>query len=189
MMPLSVGLDLSLTHAGIASWQDEEHARLTVIGSAAAGPAITDRWRRLEAQRDAIFEFIDPGWLEDGRPIGGPGSHAVVEQPAYAQTQGSQHDRSGLWWAVMSLLTGGFDHVTEVPPSTLKKFACGKGNASKAEVMAATAQNFPGLVFKDDNDSDALWLAVMARARHDPDLAGVPMTKYRTEAMKAVAWG
>lgn len=188
-MPTVVGLDLSLTGSGVAVYRDERHPRLQVIGSAPAGASIKDRWKRLGGQAEAIFEFIEPGWLEDSAFVSlGERSLCVVEQPAYAQTQGSQHDRSGLWWAVMSEMAEAFDLVAEVPPSTLKKFATGKGNASKAEMMARTAQDFPGQPFKDDNDSDALWLATMGRAHIDADLAGVSMTKYRTEALKAVGW-
>lgn len=182
-----IGLDLSLTHAGVAILRDEAAPELAVIGSAATGVMLKDRYTRLNEHAGRIFEFADPGYLEDGQPeFVDEYIHVVVEQPAYAQTQGSQHDRSGLWWLVMS----GFAHyrMTEVPPSVLKKFATGKGNASKAEMMARTAQDFPGLPFKDDNDSDALWLATMAKAHVDPDLSPVPMLAFRTAALKSVAW-
>jgi Holliday junction resolvasome RuvABC endonuclease subunit len=182
-----IGLDLSLTHAGVAVLQQERAPQLGVFSSDAAGALIRDRHRRLEGQVEKILEFTDPGWMEDGVAID-PDSWVAVEQPAYAQTQGSQHDRSGLWWMTVGAYVLGYEHVIEVGPSVLKKFATGKGNASKAEMMARTAQDFPGVPFRDDNDSDALWLAEMAKAHHDPDLADVPMLAFRIAALKSVAW-
>lgn len=52
--------------------------------------------------------------------------------------------------------------VTEVPPSTLKKFATGKGNASKAAMVSAVASR-TGLEFDTDDAADALALYCLGR--------------------------
>ena len=56
-----------------------------------------------------------------------------------------------------------------VPPSSLKKYATGKGTAGKPE-MAVAAFKRGGVEFSDDNQCDAWWCYVMAL-----DHLGVPM--------------
>jgi hypothetical protein len=57
----------------------------------------------------------------------------------------------------------------DVGPSALKKYATGKGNASKTE-MALAALKRGGIEFSNDNECDAWWLWVMAR-----DFKGEPV--------------
>lgn len=189
-MTTVVGIDLSLTGTGVAVLEPERVPRLTVIGSKPIGPSVAERWSRLDQQSDRLFEFIDPGCLDDGHPLPGVGEQGlvVVEQPAYSQTQGSQHDRAGLWWLVVGTLLDAGWRLCEVSPTALKKYATGKGSASKAEMMARTAQEWPGTTFESDNDSDALWLAAMGRAYLDADTALHAVTKARQAVLKGVAW-
>jgi len=51
---------------------------------------------------------------------------------------------------------------TDCPSTTLKKFATGKGNASKGEMMAAYRKRF-GVEPIDDNECDAVWLHLWAQ--------------------------
>lgn len=44
---------------------------------------------------------------------------------------------------------------------TIKKHATGHGDASKAAMMAAAAQRWPGLKIIDDNHADALWILAL----------------------------
>lgn len=55
--------------------------------------------------------------------------------------------------------------VVEVPPSTLKKFATGKGNASKAAMVSAVASR-TGRTFDTDDQSDAFALWCLGRELH-----------------------
>lgn len=48
------------------------------------------------------------------------------------------------------------------PVGTVKKLATGKGNASKAAMVAAAQARWPGCG-DDDNEADALWIAEAAR--------------------------
>jgi Holliday junction resolvasome RuvABC endonuclease subunit len=50
-----------------------------------------------------------------------------------------------------------------LPPTSLKKFATGRGNADKT-AMAVAALKRGGMEFKDDNQCDAWWLMVAALA-------------------------
>jgi Holliday junction resolvasome RuvABC endonuclease subunit len=55
----------------------------------------------------------------------------------------------------------GIEHVS-VYPSTLKKFATGRGNAQKTDMHAAAVKKF-GYVDLDDNEADALWVLAWAQ--------------------------
>jgi len=57
----------------------------------------------------------------------------------------------------------------EVPPAVLKRFATGRGNAGKAQVVAAVVKRW-GIEVRSDDEADALALAHIARClRGDPD--------------------
>ena len=49
-----------------------------------------------------------------------------------------------------------------IPVGTVKKTACGKGNANKADMMQAARKRWPGWEPVDDNEADARWVAVAA---------------------------
>ncbi len=57
-------------------------------------------------------------------------------------------------------------------PSQIKKRATGKGNASKAKVVAAALERWPELagMLTGDNEADALWLLDLARADYAPSM-------------------
>lgn len=58
--------------------------------------------------------------------------------------------------------------VAEVPPACLKKYATGRGNAGKDDVLQAGVMR-SGHTFRDNNACDAWWLHQMALAYYDPD--------------------
>ena len=66
----------------------------------------------------------------------------------------------------------------DVPPSTLKKRATGKGNAGKADVIAAAQADGAGTNLGDD-EADAYWLRVIAG-----ELIAWPETGGRPELLK-----
>lgn len=53
----------------------------------------------------------------------------------------------------------------QVPPTSLKKFVTGKGNANKQEVVLAAYKTW-GVEMNDDNAADAYCLARLVRAGH-----------------------
>lgn len=180
-----VGLDTSLQSTGVAVLRPGQAPELTVVASKPKGATLRDRYQRLDNIVQDIVFLIDPTLGRDDPPA--LDIMVAIEQPAYNQITGSHHDRSGLWWGVVNALMNKAD-VVEVAPTSLKSFAVGKGSASKAEMMARTAQEFPGVPFKDDNDSDALWLAVMARTHDEGEASSTPLTLYRRKALAGVAW-
>lgn len=74
------------------------------------------------------------------------------------------HNRGGAATAVLNgmeaeVLAFAAEHGIEhraVHSSTLKKWATGKGNAGKPEMMDAAARLFPDVTLADDNHADAL---------------------------------
>lgn len=75
--------------------------------------------------------------------------------------------------------------VVEVPPAVTKKFATGKGNASKDMVLLAAARRFPDFD-GDNNQADALFLWALGNAKAGRPV--VEMPKANLEALKAVEW-
>lgn len=54
-------------------------------------------------------------------------------------------------------------------PSEIKKHATGKGNASKAAVLAAAEERWYLRDIQDDNEADALFLLDLAQSELDPE--------------------
>jgi Holliday junction resolvasome RuvABC endonuclease subunit len=168
-----VGLDLSLTGTGVAVI-DEGGIRTSLIRSKGnAGASLFDRAVRLVELSQRITDLIPERAL------------VVIEQPAYSQTGGSHHDRSGLWWLIVAYLHG-THRTVEVTPGTLKKYAAGKGTAGKDEMLAAAIRRYPSVAISNNNVADALHLAAMG-ARH----LGQPIegdTVKIAEAMTVPRW-
>ncbi len=78
----------------------------------------------------------------------------------------------------LELWRAGIPYV-EIPPACLKKFATGRGNASKDQVLVAAVQRSSGRTFTND-EADAWWLWLMAL-----DHLGAPPVKM-PEAQRAV---
>ena len=73
----------------------------------------------------------------------------------------------------------------DVPPSSLKKWAVGKGNAPKDAMIAEAVRNFdfPGC---DNNEVDAYLLWAMAKHAYGQPVK--PTTKVQAEALTKVDW-
>lgn len=74
----------------------------------------------------------------------------------------------------------------KVPPMTLKKYAAGKGNAKKQEMLLQIYKRW-GLEFNDDNAADAYALARLASKSHINEIEKSVVTqmsdaKYRDQA-------
>jgi len=92
----------------------------------------------------------------------------------------SAHRRSGLWWMVASMLYREGVPMVAVPPTSLKKWATGKGNASKDMVLAAGVRKWPDTVSQND-EADAAWLSDMAK--HTALGDAVDTTKIKDEVL------
>jgi crossover junction endodeoxyribonuclease RuvC len=172
-IPEVVGLDLSLTCTGVAGYGYVE--RVTSTGHENA--TLVDRQTRLTAIEQKIRATLAVGALPE---------LIVVEGPSYASKSGQQWDRAGLWWRVLDHLMLLDYPVAVVPPSVLKKYATGKGNASKQEVMLAASRRYPWADIVDDNTADAQVLYAMGCDWLGHQLASVPQVN--RNALASVAW-
>lgn len=157
--PLVVGLDLSLTATGIARGAEFHGPTLTVAGQAHRGD------RRLldivAAVHDAVAAFAVLAVIED--------------LPTHAHSAGITGMVHGA--VRLELLRMRVPYAL-VPPATLKRYATGRGNASKADMAVASFKR-AGLEFRDDNQADAWWLRAMGL-----DHLGHPIVKL-PEAQRA----
>ena len=164
-----IGLDLSLTASGFAWFAVDAPPYATTIPSKGkTADSLLDRSVRLETIAQRILNSMPEG-------IPAPLVAVAIETPAHNQTSGHHHDRSGLWWLTVSALLGQGYNVYEVSTTQVKKYATGKGNASKMEVMAAAIKRYPDLDIANDNEADAVVLAAfLARALGDPIEESLP---------------
>lgn len=146
-----IGLDLSIAATGIAT----HHTTWTADTSPRDGD-IVDRAR-------LILSHIRYALAGTAQP------KTVVAED---YVSGSRHTPSELLllhgivrWDLQTMR----DAIVWVPPATLKKYATGKGNASKVDVIIAARERL-GLDSTDDNQADALWLRAIGC-----ELAGHPL--------------
>lgn len=164
-----LGLDLSLTSTGIAlitADQPPTTRRLTP-------PAKLRDHHRLN-------------WLLDNiANTAGRTNLVVVEGPSYASTGRGQHERAGLWWLTTHHLWAAGIPTAIAPPAALKRYATGRGNAGKDDVLREVTRRFP--TFGGGNDeADALVLAAMGADHLGQPLTPMPAT-HRT-ALDGVQW-
>lgn len=76
----------------------------------------------------------------------------------------------------------------EVPPACLKRYATGRGNASKDDVLQQAVIR-SGHAFEDNNAADAWWLWQLGLAHYAPKSPLlVRMPKGNQEGLAGVAW-
>jgi Holliday junction resolvasome RuvABC endonuclease subunit len=78
----------------------------------------------------------------------------MEDMPKHAQSAGLTAMAHGV---VRLALHQSGARVLTVPPATLKKYATGKGTATKADMRMALYQRV-GIDLRDDNQVDAYWL-------------------------------
>lgn len=169
-MTTVIGLDLSLTGTGIS-----DGTTTWLVKSAGKADARLDqRHRRLTGlAAQVLTRCYDADMV-------------VIEQPAYSKTTGHMHDRSGLWWLVVSQLHDRGVAVVEVAPSALKAYATGRGNSNKGAMIEATVRRMPQVeIGGDDNRVDALWLSLMG-LDHLTGTGVVPQGQ--RDGLSRVAW-
>lgn len=103
----------------------------------------------------------------------------TIENFGFATQQGIM--LGGIGWGIrMALVRHGFKYI-EVAPGQLKKFGCGKGNASKDNLGVGIYKNF-GFEHSSDNVRDAYVLAQIGRALKQKKVD----YQYQKEVIKAI---
>lgn len=171
-VPRIISLDLSLTSTGVAGdgWTDT-----ATYPSVPKDASLLRRHTRMRLLRQRILDLV------------GPADIVAVEGPSYGHgPQAGEHERAGLWWLIVDSLIRRNVTVIVISPSSLKKYATGKGNAGKDLVLMAAASRIPG--FDGGNDqADAAWLHQMVLAHYAPALA-VPVPAKHREALAVISW-
>lgn len=141
-----VGLDLSLTSTGFSCGE-----LIETISVSTKGP------ERLATIRDRIIELLNS--IEN--PC------VCVEGYSFASRNSQAHSIGELGGVIrVALWERGIPYV-EIPPTTRAKFATGKGNAAKTEVMSAISAR-TGIVWSGkgaDDKCDAWILEQMGKTR------------------------
>lgn len=189
-MVIAVGLDLSLSGAGIVRVKVNPNASprpwldLDRIGSKPCDRTISQRSRRLRVQTNLIVQKVC-AW-------GVPDLVAVEDLPTGMTASGAVHDRAGLWWLVIARLDANGVPCVQVQPTQLKQHALGKGSGKgtdKDYVLSAVIRRWGHLIERDaisNDEADALILADMAARRLGHPLVDLPETHLR--AMGTVPW-
>lgn len=188
-LPHVVGVDISLTATGFA-WPDGETQTTgeTGLTSVAIAPVErVERLRRLAERLDNKTRERRAEWDHHA-----PALVTVEGLP----TSGTKVDaeRCYLWLETIRLIGGYGTPIMSIPPTTIKLYATGMGNANKREVIAAAKRDLPRfevrktsktgkvLTTDDDNKADAAWLCAIAC-----HLVGVPLvevTPWRERALE-----
>jgi crossover junction endodeoxyribonuclease RuvC len=148
-----IGLDVSLTSTGlIALAKSGDIVRSRVIESPPCGPSVRSRMRRIEKIVTEIKTEI-----ESLRP-----SIICIEAYSYGSNTPGNAARIELGGLLRYVICANCGEVHEVAPSTLKKFACGKGNAKGKTLVAVALSQRYGVTFQTDDEYDAYALARMA---------------------------
>lgn len=155
-----IGVDPSLTATGVATPQDT-----FTIKSKADGD------RRL---MDLYLQVFDQAVHADFA--------ALEDLPTHAQGAGKTGMAQGA--VRVALLNADVDYVV-IPPACLKKYATGKGNATKPDMRMALYQRM-GLDLRDDNQVDAWWLRAMLCDALGTPVCQLPRT--HRDSLAKVTW-
>lgn len=172
-----VGLDLSLTATGICTASRCETVTVKSTGM-----------RRLLDIRE---QLVDRGICA--------ADLVVLEGYSFGSRQSHAHALGELGGHIRLCLYSAEIPYVDVAPALLKKFATGKGNANKDQMVATAAR--AGCPADDNNAVDAWWLRQLGLCAlcpesvlPDGDSLGdcwtdhLPMTAYRAEAIAKVGW-
>jgi Holliday junction resolvasome RuvABC endonuclease subunit len=160
--PRILALDLSLTSTG---WcRDGQTGRIRPK---------TRGWERIAEIMGSLEQLLAGADL------------VVLEGYAYAGRGRAVFDLAELGGIVRWTVRSRGVAFADVPPSSLKKYATGAGNANKDAMLAAAIRRF-GFAGTTNDESDAFLLWCMAMHTYGEPVAPVP--KAQAAALQRVAW-
>ncbi|CQD03691.1 Crossover junction endodeoxyribonuclease RuvC [Mycobacterium europaeum] len=184
------GIDPSLTNTGIAVLHNGQPALLRSIGHGTlSGRSYAHRSDRIVSECRAVMAVLADE-CDERNTLRAPRSRidlAVIEGPAYGACNASTHDGSGLWWGLYSTLRARRIPIVVVAPTTRAKWATGKGNAAKRQVLTAVRSWWPTTHVANHDQADALALAAIG-AFHAGDPMPFPVKERHTANLAAVQW-
>ncbi len=114
---------------------------------------------RMIKLRSKLYDLLDA--VEIDLVVFEAARHAAPKMQGALVTQAKLQSVIEIWGDDQGIQYRGYS------PTEIKKFATGKGNASKA-MMIETAQDKWGDIIEDDNHADALWLLALATDQYGP---------------------
>lgn len=167
-----VGLDLSLSATGVALL-DTERGTLRTTTIATGTRKGHDRMNFIIGTMRQLISGADV---------------AAIEGPSFgskSQSQRGHHERAGLWWITAHMLWVNKIEYAIIPPSNRAMYATGNGLAKKELVLRDVRDRYGNICHTaNDNEADALILAVMLAHKFGNPLVGLPPT--HTRALAAV---
>lgn len=142
-MSYTIGLDLA-TQFGVAI---VDHDGRHVWSESKSIKSFENRWHGFYAHLDKILEV-----RQNIEPI-----DLVAIEDVVLWTNAITAHLMGIAMAVCERHNVAYASVS---PKSLKKWATGNGNAKKPAMIAASRERCPGVEIKDDNQSDAVLLAL-----------------------------
>lgn len=166
-----LGLDLSLTATGID---------LDGVTERLSPPAVPEK--ATHDEQAARIEWLQRAVVERA---GFVVDVVALEGFSYGSKGSSVDQIYGLGWYVrLGFRALGLPYAL-VPPSSLKQYATGKGNATKPDMRVALLQRFD-VDERDDNIVDARWLRAMALDAYGEPLLTMPQAN--RAALAKVPW-
>jgi Holliday junction resolvasome RuvABC endonuclease subunit len=146
----TVGIDLSLTSTAVAGL-DLDNGGVSVQRIRSSGSKDASLEEKLERCRELSHKIVMA--VTQLNPLA-----VAIEGAQFATSKDtSAHRRAGLWWRTVDLISDAGFPIIEVPPTTLKKWATGKGNAGKDMMIATAARRWSNV--SQNDEADAAWLA------------------------------
>lgn len=153
-----VGIDYSTSSCGVAVYDDEkDHWQTFTLRSKPSGDQLVDYYGRIRSlaidiATAAELRFDDVVAIEG---IAFAGKGRAVDRLHYA------------WHRTVELITEILDGgVLIVTTNQVKQLATGKGNAQKDVVLLATERRIPRAGAANNDEADAVWVAVGASILH-----------------------
>lgn len=180
-MTVVCGIDPSLTNTGIAILTNGQPTLITSTGIGGHnGADYQTRSRRLRAVLTNILHTIDQHTTT-------PDLFVIEGILEHGPMLPSAIDRHALWHGLYAALDARNHHPAVINPATLKKWATGRGNAKKPDILATVRQWWPNEIVMDDDRADALVLAAIG-AHHAGDPMPFTPKERHTTGLEAIAW-
>lgn len=168
-----LGIDPSLTATALC-YVHQGTPETAVSRTKPTGKLTVDKLDRMHMQVEFVTEYASTAEL------------VLIEAPSFGSKGSATRDLAGLWWLMFAELLRYPAPVAVVPPSALKKWATGTGNADKFRVGQAIGKRWPDLDLRSDDEADALGLASIG-LQHAGELPWEPTT-YQREALTKIEW-
>lgn len=165
--PTLIGIDLSLTSTGISV-----NNTTSLILTSTKGA------ERLFVISRKLKEIIETEKVDV----------AIIEGYSFASRNSQAHSIGELGGVVRMMLWEKSIPYVEVPPTSRAKFATGKGNASKGEVISSISAK-TGIVFRNsggNDECDAWVLEEMGKAKLG--ISSWSWTKEQLSALEKIDW-